>query len=260
MRLPSGSACQRRAQMVGAMVVSRQRGAEPGLHHRWRVAGQAGQALQGGQQEEDAAHQRGDRVARQPEHRHLAQRGRGISGLPGRMAIFQKSTASPRLPSADAHQVVVADAGAADGHQHVHAAAGVRGGGQRARGRPAPSAAAPGSPPPARTRAASAWALELTMPPGGIGFAGQRHLVAGGRMATRGRRWTGARDGCRRRARPMSRAFSRRPAATRIVADGEILPGAADLAARFTASRTVTRSPSRGRRPPAAAPHRRRRA
>ena len=47
-----------------------------------------------------------------------------------------------------------------------------------------------GVPPAARTNAASAWELELTMPPGGIGSPGMAISSPVARMATRGRRCT----------------------------------------------------------------------
>ena len=67
-----------------------------------------------------------------------------ISGLPGRMAIFQKSSSKPCGAERALHQVVVADAGAAGGHQQV---AGAGGGGGRGDGlacRPGRSAAPAG--------------------------------------------------------------------------------------------------------------------
>jgi hypothetical protein len=45
-----------------------------------------------------------------------------------------------------------------------------------------------GSPPPARTSAARAWALELTMPPGGIGSPGSAISSPVARMPMRGAR------------------------------------------------------------------------
>ena len=113
-----------------------------------------------------------------------------ISGLPGRMAICQKSSAKPRAP-----------ARSAPGHGRRRwrrrwspAGRSPRGGRGRLGDRLGVSSGAigstTGSPPPARTRAARAWALELTMPPGGIGSPGRAISSPVARMPMRGRRCT----------------------------------------------------------------------
>ena len=60
---------------------------------------QTQQPAQHRHQEHMGADQRRDRIAGQAEHR-LAPSRPNISGLPGRMAIFQKSSSSPSSPSA----------------------------------------------------------------------------------------------------------------------------------------------------------------
>ena len=56
-----------------------------------------------------------------------------ISGLPGRMAIFQKSSVEAACRQARLHQIMVADAGAAGGHQQIRAARRIRPRGDRRR-------------------------------------------------------------------------------------------------------------------------------
>ena len=63
------------------------------------------------------------RAGREPAWRR---RGRTCSGLPGRMAIFQKSNSMPAVAERLLHEVVLADRGAAAGHQQIGARGGLR--------------------------------------------------------------------------------------------------------------------------------------
>ena len=198
----------------------------------------------------------GCRAGRAPARRRAAP---NISGLPGRIAIFQKSSAKPRSPSAGLHQVVVADAGAAGGDQQVGAGDRVGRGGdggavvaRRSAGRSARRRAA-------RTRAARAWELELTMPPGGDRLAGQRDLVAGGQDGD-------ARAAMHREPGMVGRGGEADVARAEPLAGGDDARrpprnpgrrgGCGGRARRPRA--TVTRSPSRRRRPPGSGRRRRR--
>ena len=111
------------------------------------------------------------------------------SGFPGRMAICQKSSFRPRAVRPSITRSWSPTRAAAGGHQHVHAVHRVRHRGHRL-AVSAATGSTTGAPPAARTRAASACELELTMPPGGMGSPGMAISSPVARMATRGRRWT----------------------------------------------------------------------
>ena len=167
-----------------------------------------------------------------------------ISGLPGRMAICQKSTTRPRRVSDSmtrswsptlAPPVVTS------------------------RSTPAIWSATPamasrsslatgsttGSPPQARTRAASAWELELTIPPVGIVSPGMAISSPVARIATRGRRCTVIHGWLAAAARPISRAVSRRPAGSTRSPAAKSCPARRMWRPAVTGSPTVMRPPSR---------------
>ena len=216
---------------------------------------QSGQPAQRRQQEQDRADQRRDRIARQTEHRHRAEPAeqQRLSRPHGDLPEVQLQAA--RLQALD-DQVVVADRGAAGGHQHVHAVhrIGHRGdrlarvGGDRQHDRLAAGGAHQGG---ERVRVGTDDAA------GRDGLARHGDLVAGGedgdaRTAMHGQPGMVG-GGGQRRCRARSAAGRRGPP----LAGGEILAGAADVAAG--GHRLVHPHLGRRRRwrPPAAGWHRR---
>ena len=232
---------KRGAQVVGAVVVGGERRGQA-ARGRWAAARRAGRTDAPAR----AAGTGSRRPAPTPDCRAgpapgVAPSAPNSSGLPGRIAIFQKSSVMPRACSPAmtrswsptlAPPVVTSMSMPGDGVGH-------RGDGARAC-RP-PPAARSASRPPARTSAASACEFEQTMPPGGIGSPGMAISSPVARMAMRGRRCTLSQGWLAAAASPTSRAVSRRPCGHHGVAGREVLAGAADVAGRAgTASFTRT--------------------
>ena len=199
--------------MVGAVVVGPQRGAGDGLHggrRRRPAVRRAGSAPAAGTGSSRPAPRPDCPAGRAPAPRRAVPNS---SGFPGRMAICQKSSFRPRVcrlsitrswSPTEAPPVVTSMSMPCTASATAATASRVS----------AATGSTIGSPPAARTRAASAWELELTMPPGGIGSPGMAISSPVARMATRGRRCTVSQGWLAAAARPMSRAVRRRPAGT----------------------------------------------
>ncbi len=135
-----------------------------------------------------------------------------IRGLPGRIAIFQKSSASPDSPSA----LWTRSCSPTEAPPVVTSRSAPRADSAMVRSVALSSGAMPiltGSPPLAATKAASAQALELTIWPGARGSPGCTISSPVARMAIRGRRRTVSHGTFIAAHNPMSRGVSTRPAA-----------------------------------------------
>ncbi len=106
------------AQMIGAVVIGRERdGAAGGFGGGW-IAGQAGEALDGGAEEQQGADERGDGIAGQAEDgqgAELAEHQRFARAHGDGPEILHEPFIGQRV----AHQIMGADAGAAGGEQQI---------------------------------------------------------------------------------------------------------------------------------------------
>ncbi len=165
-----------------------------------------------------------------------------ISGLPGRMAIFQKSSVMPSAPNAsrtrscsptDAPPVVTSRSAPRAAATMVWSAC-------------ASSGATPssnGSPPQARTKAAKAGPFEETIWFGPMGSPGITTSSPVGRMATRGLRATDSHGTLAAAARPTSRGVITRPARKTTSPSRKSMPALRTCRPGF-ASFMVMRSPA----------------
>ena len=133
-----------------------------------------------------------------------------ISGLPGRMAIFQKSSAMPVRRQRRLHEVVLADRGAADDDEDVGAGRPVDAARRSPRRRSGAMPRSIGSPPHSRTSAARPTPFDETIWSGPGSLAGRHQLVAVGedrdaRPAADGQGGMAHRRGERERARHRAR-------------------------------------------------------
>ena len=220
---PSARQLDAGPQVVLAPVVGAERRAEHRGHLRWRRI-EPEQGADRGAHEQHGAHADGDRVAGQAKQRHLVHPAehQRLARAHGDLPEVQRE---PVLAEHAAHQIVLADRGAARWSPRGRPRAAASLASARLSGRSRAIPRSSGSPPQCRTMAASATVLELTICAAPSGCPGSTSSSPVASSATRGRRRTGSQAWLSAAARPMSRAVRRRPAGKRALAAPEIEPG-----------------------------------